>query len=114
MLSSAQETGIWAWDCAQKAAVLIIPSVIALLGDNPMQSEFACHIGLRGKYFCRICHVKGRDVQDEAVNADAQPPAGGQRRRGSGGSAGSAAASGSDGGGQAKDLESMDDMVKRA
>ena len=79
-----------------------------------MQSEFACHIGLRGKYFCRICRVKGRDAQDEVDNADAQPAAGGRRRRGSGGSGGSTAASGSDGGGQSKKLESMDDMVKRA
>lgn len=26
-----------------------------------MQSEFACHIGLRGKFFCRACWVKGHD-----------------------------------------------------
>lgn len=38
--------------------------VLALLGDNPMQSEFACHIGLRGKFFCRACWVKGHDAQD--------------------------------------------------
>ncbi|KAG6888271.1 hypothetical protein C0992_009086 [Termitomyces sp. T32_za158] len=30
-----------------------------MLGDNPMQSEFACHIGLCGRQFCRICHVEG-------------------------------------------------------
>ena len=30
-----------------------------------MQSEFACHIGLRGKFFCRACWVKGRDADDE-------------------------------------------------
>lgn len=30
-----------------------------------MQSEMACHIGLRGKFFCRICTVKGRDADDE-------------------------------------------------
>ena len=29
-----------------------------------MHSEFACHIGLRGKYFCRSCWVKGSDAQD--------------------------------------------------
>lgn len=27
-----------------------------------MQSEFACHIGLRGKFFCRACWVKGFDT----------------------------------------------------
>ena len=61
---SAQRDGIWAWDCVHKELVLIFPTVLALLGDNPMHSEFACHIGLRGKYFCRTCWVKGTDVQD--------------------------------------------------
>lgn len=40
--------------------------MLALLGDNPMHSEFACDIGLRGKYFCRACWVKGTDAQDGA------------------------------------------------
>lgn len=62
-----QSTGIWAWDCIEKERVLVIPSVLAILGDNPMQSEFACHIGFRGKFFCRACWVKGEgaDVVDE-------------------------------------------------
>lgn len=45
--------------------VLLIPAVLAMLGDNPMQSEFACHVGLAGKFFCRCCWVKGRDAEDE-------------------------------------------------
>ncbi|KAJ6461447.1 hypothetical protein C8R45DRAFT_1056025 [Mycena sanguinolenta] len=49
--------------CSQEP-VLVIPEVLALLGDNPMQSEFACHIGLRGKLFCRACWVKGPDALD--------------------------------------------------
>ncbi|KAI0639900.1 hypothetical protein C8Q77DRAFT_1045284 [Trametes polyzona] len=64
-LLSAQKTGIWAWDCVWNEPILVLPSVLALLGDNPMQSEFACHIGLQAKLFCRNCWVKGRDVFGE-------------------------------------------------
>lgn len=52
-----QSSGIWAWDSVWNEMVLVIPSVLAMLGDNPMQSEFACHVGLAGKLFCRICKV---------------------------------------------------------
>ncbi|KAJ7502053.1 hypothetical protein B0H11DRAFT_1712975, partial [Mycena galericulata] len=58
-LKACQENGIWAWDSHFQELVLVIPSVLAMLGDNPMQSEFACHIGFRGKFFCRACWVKG-------------------------------------------------------
>lgn len=44
---------------------MLIPTVLAMLGDNPMQSEFACHVGLTGKFFCHCCWVKGRDADDE-------------------------------------------------
>ncbi|KAJ3833982.1 hypothetical protein F5878DRAFT_545605, partial [Lentinula raphanica] len=57
-LEVAQEHGIWAWDCETKEPILVLPWVLAMLGDNPMQSEFAGHIGLRGKFFCRVCWVK--------------------------------------------------------
>ncbi|KAJ7110547.1 hypothetical protein C8R44DRAFT_633975 [Mycena epipterygia] len=64
-LEEAQDEGIWAWDMLEEEPVLVIPEVLALLGDNPMQSEFACHIGLRGKFFCRACWVKGTDAMDK-------------------------------------------------
>ncbi|TEB36454.1 hypothetical protein FA13DRAFT_1600926, partial [Coprinellus micaceus] len=49
--------GVWAWDCGLGKAVMFFPLVLALLGDNPMQSEFACHVGLRGRKYCRACHA---------------------------------------------------------
>ena len=64
---TAQKDGVWAWDCVRKEPILVFPSILALLGDNPMQSEFACHIGLRGKYFCRTCMVKGSDAADDQI-----------------------------------------------
>ncbi|KAJ7124727.1 hypothetical protein C8R43DRAFT_898835 [Mycena crocata] len=64
-LEEAQGDGIWVWDVEFNEPVLVIPEVLALLGDNPMQSEFACHIGLAGKFFCRACWVKGTDALDD-------------------------------------------------
>ncbi|KAG1784306.1 uncharacterized protein HD556DRAFT_1251521, partial [Suillus plorans] len=68
-LENAWEHGIWAWDCVHEEYVLVILSVLALLGDNPMQSEMACHIGSMGKYFCRICKVKGHGTVAKESNS---------------------------------------------
>ncbi|CAK5277165.1 unnamed protein product [Mycena citricolor] len=38
-LEHGQENGIWAWDIVLQEAVLVIPEVLALLGDNPMQNQ---------------------------------------------------------------------------
>ncbi|KAK7006328.1 hypothetical protein R3P38DRAFT_3366987 [Favolaschia claudopus] len=76
-ISEAQENGIWAWDSVLNEPVLVIPEVLALLGDNPMQSEFACHIGLRGKLFYRACWVKGSDAAEQDVEPASTQPAGG-------------------------------------
>jgi hypothetical protein len=50
--------------------VLVLPFIIALPADNPMQSELACHIGMKGKFFCWICTVGGNDKEPEAQDAD--------------------------------------------
>ncbi|KAH9482828.1 hypothetical protein JR316_0004928 [Psilocybe cubensis] len=67
-IKSAQETGIWAWDCVYNEVVLAYPAAFAFLGDNPMQSEFACHIGMCGKLFCRVCWAKGQDGSETNVD----------------------------------------------
>ncbi|KAI9434849.1 hypothetical protein H4582DRAFT_1818227 [Lactarius indigo] len=72
-LKAAWDEGIWAWDCIHEARVLIIPFVSALLGDNPMQSEFACHIGQMGKFFCRMCDVKGFDAPPSGSRVPVNP-----------------------------------------
>ena len=73
LFRNAQKEGIVTWDCEHKEYVLIFPTVFALpvLGDNPMQSEMACHIGLQGKAFCRACMVKRHD---SALAPDANQP----------------------------------------
>ncbi|KAJ8077858.1 hypothetical protein PM082_002299 [Marasmius tenuissimus] len=69
-IQDGQTHGIWAWDGELDEPVLLLPAVLALLGDNPMQSKFACHIGLHGKLFCSACKVKGKD--SKAAHADGE------------------------------------------
>jgi hypothetical protein len=69
-----QESGVWAWDCMNNELVLVIPSVLAMVGDNPMQSEFACHGGLKCMFFCRACWVQNDGRHDpEADNIENDP-----------------------------------------
>ncbi|KIK29909.1 hypothetical protein PISMIDRAFT_6633 [Pisolithus microcarpus 441] len=67
-LEHTQTHGIWAWDVEAREMVLVILAVLAMLGDNPMQSELACHVGLQGKFFCHNCWVQGAGVES------GQPP----------------------------------------
>lgn len=85
-----------------------------------MQSELACHIGLKGKFFCRVCRVKGSD-QNDATAATTQPTGdNGQSDQDGAGSdvEGNINDAGSDGGvqvgtGRKKRLETMSEMVER-
>ena len=47
---------------------MLVPWALALEGDNPMQSELACHVGLTGKFFCQNCMVKGCDAAAEGAD----------------------------------------------
>ncbi|KAJ6462550.1 hypothetical protein C8R45DRAFT_841581 [Mycena sanguinolenta] len=119
-LECAQESGIWAWDVVLKEPVLVIPEVLALLGDNPMQSEFACHIGLRGKLFCRACWVKGPDALDPDTSpattgaADEGPPSDNARNTSDLSDVSDSSDTGSKKGGRRKKAkESLEQMVRR-
>ena len=59
LLSSAAESGIIAWDCKDNEEVMLVPYVLFLAGDNPMQAEECSHAGLSCNYFCRTCDVGG-------------------------------------------------------
>ncbi|KAJ7686893.1 hypothetical protein B0H14DRAFT_2307407, partial [Mycena olivaceomarginata] len=58
MLREAREDGIQVWDCEYNEWILILPWFLAFQGDNPMSSEFASHVGMKGKFFCCICKAK--------------------------------------------------------
>ncbi|KIK60057.1 hypothetical protein GYMLUDRAFT_244835 [Collybiopsis luxurians FD-317 M1] len=64
-LEKDETHGIWSYDFETKEMVLLIVSVLAMLGDNLMQSEFACHVGFMGKLFCHCCFVKGKDQEQQ-------------------------------------------------
>ncbi|KII94845.1 hypothetical protein PLICRDRAFT_693166 [Plicaturopsis crispa FD-325 SS-3] len=66
VLEEARQDGIEVWDCRYGDMVLLIPWVLAFQGDNPMASEFASHVGMTGKCFCRVCHVRGADEKNRA------------------------------------------------
>ncbi|KAJ7239148.1 hypothetical protein C8J57DRAFT_1246188 [Mycena rebaudengoi] len=56
--SAARDEGIEVYDCVFNEMVLVIPWFLAFQGDNPMSSEIASHIGMKGRYFCRVCKAK--------------------------------------------------------
>ena len=58
------------WDCEHGEEVLVVPWVLAMLGDNPMHSELASHIGLNGRHCCRVCHLDS-SIKDETSRIDA-------------------------------------------
>ncbi|KAJ7687087.1 hypothetical protein B0H14DRAFT_2654022 [Mycena olivaceomarginata] len=60
-LEKAQGDGIWVWDIELNEPVLVIPEVLAVLGDNPMQS----HDAMDGD-------DEDEPVREKAANADGE------------------------------------------
>jgi hypothetical protein len=67
--SAGQKDGIWVWNYIHKDYVLLIPSVLSLFGNNPMQSKLSCHSGMCAKCHCRVCLVEGDGSKDKDGNS---------------------------------------------
>ncbi|KAK7037199.1 hypothetical protein R3P38DRAFT_3481335 [Favolaschia claudopus] len=65
-----EKSGIWAWDMVEEEVVLVIPEVLALLGDNPMQRTDAMDVegdvehGGRDPQGSDAGSVRGSDASD--------------------------------------------------
>ncbi|KAL1756891.1 hypothetical protein FB107DRAFT_210543, partial [Schizophyllum commune] len=57
--------GIEAYDCELEEVVLLMPWVFDFDADNPMASEFSCHVGMSGKCMCRVCVLRGGKESDD-------------------------------------------------
>lgn len=66
-IREARKKGIIAYDCEFQESVMLIPWILAMAGDNPMQSEFSSHIGLSSTCFYQVCGVKGSDKQNRSA-----------------------------------------------
>lgn len=53
MIRQSQKNGGLTYDCSLDTPVMFRLEVIHLPADNPMQSDLASHIGLKGNYLCR-------------------------------------------------------------
>ncbi|KAI6138558.1 hypothetical protein BKA82DRAFT_158153 [Pisolithus tinctorius] len=65
-ISNVAESGIIAWDCRDEEEVMLIPQVLFLAGDNPMQGEECSQAGLSCNHFCRTCDVGGKKEHKES------------------------------------------------
>ncbi|KAI6017435.1 hypothetical protein EDC04DRAFT_2870103 [Pisolithus marmoratus] len=63
---NAAELGIIAWDCKDNEEVILIPHVLFIAGDNPMQGEECSQAGLKCNYFCQTCEVGGNKEYKES------------------------------------------------
>ncbi|KAF8886594.1 hypothetical protein CPB84DRAFT_1749908 [Gymnopilus junonius] len=85
-LELAQDQGIWAWDCHLKEMVLIFPAILALLGDNPMQSSDAQAEAASAPQGpqdsgAESMEDSGDDIASDISNADSIPQSTAKARR---------------------------------
>ena len=64
--------GVEAWDCVLGETILLVLWILGFQGDNPMASEIASHIGMSGKFFCRVCHASTETGVPKSAPEDQQ------------------------------------------
>ena len=52
-----QNEGMVVYDAYFKCDVIVVPSVLCILSDNPRASEICNHLGSSASLFCRVCMV---------------------------------------------------------
>ncbi|KAG1894217.1 uncharacterized protein F5891DRAFT_1131025 [Suillus fuscotomentosus] len=65
-ISDAAQSGVIVWDCKYNEEVMLVPYVLFLTGDNPMQAEECSHAGLSCNHFCRTCDIGGTKEYKES------------------------------------------------
>ncbi|KAJ7823425.1 hypothetical protein B0H14DRAFT_2597923 [Mycena olivaceomarginata] len=69
----AQDEGIWAWDMLEEEPVLVIPEVLALLGDSPMQANLHATSGFETSYFAERAGMEAVTLQVPQNSAPGSP-----------------------------------------
>ncbi|EGO02631.1 hypothetical protein SERLA73DRAFT_48037, partial [Serpula lacrymans var. lacrymans S7.3] len=54
-----------AYDCMTSEDIVFRILPVFLSADNPQQSELCSHVGLKGNYWCRVCHLGGTQQETE-------------------------------------------------
>lgn len=63
----AVQEGFVAYDSIAHEEVFVVGTVLCCLGDNPMGSVFASHVGMKGSLPCRLCSVPAFDGSADSL-----------------------------------------------
>ena len=58
-MKQAWQDSISAFDCSTRQTVHLLPYLLLIIGDNPMQAVWASSAGMNGSFPCRFCRCGG-------------------------------------------------------